>query len=57
MLEELKDVLREIVADDEIFDLMGKAVKRAHESLINNGFNEEQATKIIAGQGIGIRKS
>jgi hypothetical protein len=57
MLEMLKEILQAIVADDEIFDLNAKAMRKMHQALVKNGFTEEQATQIVASQGHGIKAS
>ena len=55
MLEQLKEMLKEVVADDELFDLMAQGLKKAHGALIKAGFTEEQATQIVAHQGMSIK--
>jgi len=54
MLEQTKEALKEFVEDDEIFDLLAKGLKKCHGSLVKAGFTEEQATLIVASQGMGI---
>lgn len=55
MLEQLKEMLKEVAADDELFELMAKSMKKLHGALIKEGFSEEQATLIVASQGVGMK--
>jgi len=57
MLEQLKYVIREFVNDEELFDLMAQAMKKMYTALIKAGFSAEEATRIIAGQGMGVKTS
>lgn len=57
MLEQLKEMVRMMVEDDELFDLTAQLLKKSHSALIKAGFTEEQATTIVAGQGTGIKTS
>jgi hypothetical protein len=55
MLEQFKRMLREVLKDDEIFDLIAQGFRKTHTSLVKAGFTEDQATQIVASQGMGIR--
>ena len=55
MLEQMKEMLRMVMEDDELFELMAQILKKSHSALITAGFSEEQATTIIASQGSGIK--
>ena len=55
MLEQLKKKLREVVADDELFELVAQGLKKTHSSLVKAGFTEEQATQIVAHQGMSVK--
>lgn len=57
MLEQIKELLREFIADGEVFDLVAQGLKKSHEALIKAGFTEAQATQVIAGQGMGLKAS
>jgi hypothetical protein len=54
MLGHLKEELREIIGDDELFGLLAQGHKKFLDALIKAGFTEEQATQIVAGQGMGL---
>jgi hypothetical protein len=55
MLEQIKGMLREMVADDELFAIMAQGYKKAYDALIKAGFTEEQAMQIVANQGMGVK--
>ena len=57
MLEQLKEMLSEVIADDELFDLIAQGPKKMHSSLIKAGFTEGQATIIVAHQGTSIKSN
>lgn len=54
-MDELKEMLREMLKEDELFDLGAQLLKKTYDSLIKTGFTEEQATQIVAGQGLAIK--
>lgn len=54
MLEETKDMVRMMVEDDELFDLIAQLLKKSHAALIKAGFTEKQATAIVAGKGTSV---
>jgi len=55
MLEMLLEFLREIEKRDEFFDLMARVHKKSFDAMVKAGFTEDQAIRIIAGQGTGIQ--
>ncbi len=55
MLEAMKEILAAMVEDDELFALIAKGMKKAHAALVEEGFSSEDATTIIAGQGMGVK--
>jgi hypothetical protein len=55
MLEDMKEMMKGIIADDEFFDLMAQGMKKAHDALVRAGFTVQQATAIVAQQGIGFK--
>lgn len=57
MLEQLKEMLRAMGDDPELFPLMAQTMKKGYDALVAAGFTEEQATRIIAGQGMGAKVS
>ena len=57
MIEQLVEMLRAVEENDELFDIMARMMKKSYDALINAGFSEEQATKIVAGQGAGVKTS
>jgi len=56
MLDQLKDLLKAVLADDELLVLSAKMMKKNYDALVAEGFTVDQATKIVAGQG-GIKTS
>lgn len=55
MIERLIELLKEVEENDEFFDLMAHLIKKMYDALIKAGFTEEQAIKIVAGQGAGLK--
>ncbi len=56
MLDEIKDLMKAVLEDDELFTLSAKAMKKAYDALMAAGFTAEQATVIIANQGFGLKQ-
>jgi hypothetical protein len=54
-IEGLKDLQRTLLEDDEIFSLGAQMVFKMYQALITAGFTEEQAIKIVAVQGSGVK--
>ncbi len=57
MIEQMKEMLRTLGDDPELFSLLARTMKKGYDALVVAGFTEEQATRIIAGQGMGIKTS
>jgi hypothetical protein len=55
LLNDSKQYLKAILADDEYITLQAKILKKMHDSLVEAGFSAEQATKIVATQGAGTK--
>jgi hypothetical protein len=54
MVEQLKEMMRELLADDEFYDLLAQGMKKMHDALVRAGFSSEDATRIVSSQGSGI---
>lgn len=52
--ERLKAIVKDVVDDGELIDLTAKGLKKTHTALQKAGFSEEQATLIVAHQGMII---
>jgi len=57
MIEQLVEMLRAVEENDELFDIMARMMKKSYDALVKAGFTEEQAIKIVAGQGTGVKTS
>jgi hypothetical protein len=55
MVERLLEMMREVMENDEFFELQANMIKKFYDALVTAGFTEEQALKIVAGQGIGLK--
>jgi hypothetical protein len=55
MIEQLKEMIRELAEDDEIMHLVARAMRKFYNSLIDAGFTPEQAMEIIISQGLGFK--
>jgi len=56
MFEQLKQLMQEMLAQDELFVLGAKMMKKTYDALVAEGFTPDQATRIVAGQG-GFKSS
>ncbi len=57
MLEDIKQMLKEIEADDELFELMAKIQKKSFDALVKQGFGTNQAMEIMKGGGMNMKAS
>lgn len=57
MVEQLKELLKEISNDTEAFGLMALCYARMKAALERQGFTPDQAMQIVANQGMGIKGS
>ena len=57
MLEALKELLKELVADDEFFTVGASAMMKMKKALVAEGFSEEQAMQIVVAHGFGVRQN
>ena len=51
-MHEIKEQLKAILADDEVFDLGAQMFKKAYDSLVKAGFASDEALTILARQGV-----
>lgn len=56
-MEQLKEIMRETLADDEFFALIAQANWKTYTALIAAGFAPDAALKIVAAQGPGLKSS
>lgn len=54
MLDEVIEFMETLEADDRLFEVMARIIKKFHNALVKEGFTDDQATRIIASQGAGI---
>jgi hypothetical protein len=57
MVEGMKLMLRTITEDDDIFKLGAQMMKKTFDAHLEVGFTEDQAIKVVAGQGGGVKSS
>jgi hypothetical protein len=57
MFDEVIDVLRAAEKNDDLFTLSASLIKKSFDALIEVGFSEEQATRIVASQGAVVKTS
>ena len=56
-LEMVKETLKLVLKDDEMFDLGAKMLRKSYNALLANGFTPDQACHIVAAQGTGFKAS
>lgn len=52
MFEEIKQVMTAMADDQELFDIYGRIYYTQYMSLVNAGFTEEQAERIICAHSV-----
>ena len=50
-VDALLEVLRKLGDSAEVFELRARSKKKMFDALVNAGFTEDQAIKIVAGMG------
>lgn len=56
MLKQMIAMMREVEQNEEFFEIMARMSKKMFDALVKAGFKEDQAIKIVAGQGVGVGK-
>lgn len=51
MFDQLVQLLEEALSRDDFFALNARLMKRSFDALVAEGFTEDQAIRIVAGQG------
>lgn len=51
MLDQMIEMLKAMLERDEIFKVGAQMVKKSYDAMIEVGFTEEQALKIVSSQG------
>lgn len=51
MFDQLVQMMEAALGRDDLFALSAKIMKKMFDALVAEGFSEEQAVKIVAGQG------
>jgi len=54
MIEELKELMKEFLADEEIFPIVAKAMMRMKREFVIAGFTEDQAMQMLVAHGFGF---
>jgi hypothetical protein len=54
MIEQLKELMKEFLEDEEIFPMIAKAMMRMKRELVIAGFTEEQAMQMLVAHGFGF---
>lgn len=54
MIEEIILIMEALLKNDKFFEVSAQMLKKMHVALIKAGFTEEEALRIVAGQGSGF---
>lgn len=57
MLEQIIAMMKEFEQNDELFAIGARLIKKSYDALVEAGFNEAQATQIVATQGAIVKAS
>ncbi len=57
MIEQLKELMKEFLEDEEIFPMIAKAMMQMKRELIIAGFTEDQAMQMLVAHGFGFNAS
>jgi hypothetical protein len=57
MIEIAKEMIKDILKDDELFDLSAKVIWKSYSALRNNGFDHDSAILMVANQGSLVKGS
>ena len=55
MVEQLKEILKSIADDKEVFELVATCFDKMVRALVNKGFTRDEAVGIVTHQGMGIK--
>jgi hypothetical protein len=56
VINEMVEAQKAVLEKDEIFELGAKTCRKCYDALLNIGFTEDQAIRIIAGGGMNFKK-
>jgi hypothetical protein len=57
MIEMAKEMIKDILKDDELFDLSAKILWKTYNALRKSGFDHDSAIQIVAHQGSIVKGS
>ena len=57
MIDIAKEMIKDILKDDELFDLGAKVMYKSYQALRKNGFDHDSAVQITAHQGSVVKGS
>lgn len=57
MIKNLLEMLKELNANQELWDTIAATYKNAYDALIRSGFTPDQAITILSRQGTGAKAS
>lgn len=55
MIEELVELMKSIEANEEFFEVLARLMRKMYDALVKAGFSPEEAVKIVASQGTGLK--
>lgn len=57
MMQEMVEMLKAMVEDETLLPTVAKGYKKMYDSLVAEGFSQEQAMQIVSSQGMGVKTS